>query len=327
MKNTILLAFLASMLCADGAGPAAAQSWPDRPVTMVVPFAAGGGTDLLGRIIAKRLSEVLGQQIVIENVGGAGGMIGSARVVKSPPDGYTMVIGTTADAINQSLYKAPLYSFANDLVPAGLMGSQPTVLLARKDFPANGLQEFAAYVKANTADVKQGSAGIGSTGHLFCELLHVALGIKGVTHLPYRGGGPAMQDLVAGRYDYICTLGPTGKQLIEANTVKGIAILEPKRSPQLPTLPSTAEQGLPNFDVSTWFGLFFPKGTPEPIVRKLNAALAETLESPWVHDRFKDIVATVAPREQRSPEALKALVDAEIAKMRSAIQGAGIQQL
>jgi tripartite-type tricarboxylate transporter receptor subunit TctC len=306
--------------------PAAAQTWPERPVTMVVPFAPGGGTDLLGRIVAKQLGEVLGQQVVVENVGGAGGMLGSARVVKSAPDGYTMVIGTTADAINQTLYKAPLYNFAADLVPAGLMGSQPTVLLGRKDFPANTLQEFTAYVKADPASVKVGSAGVGSTGHLFCELLHAVLGISGVTHVPYRGGGPAMQDLIAGRYDYICTLGPTGKQLIEGNTVKGIAILQPKRSPEIPRLPSTAEQGLPDFDVSTWFGLFFPKGTPEPIVRRLNAALAETLDSPWVHERFKDIVANVAAREERSPEYLKKLVDSETAKMSAAIRSAGIQQ-
>jgi tripartite-type tricarboxylate transporter receptor subunit TctC len=326
MRHILLLAFLALISLGAHTGPAAAQSWPERPVTMVVPFAAGGGTDLLGRIIAKRLAEVLGQQIVVENVGGAGGMIGSARVVKSPPDGYTMVIGTTADAINQSLYKAPLYNFAADLVPAGLMGDQPTVLLARKDFPASTLQEFAAYVKANHATMKNGSAGVGSTGHLFCELLHAALGISGVTHVPYRGGGPAMQDLIAGRYDYICTLGPTGKTLIEANNVKGIAILQPRRSLELPTLRSTAEQGLPDFDVRTWFGLFFPKGTPEPIVRKLNAALGETLESPWVLDRFKDIVAIAAPREQRSPEYLKQLVDSETAKMGAAIRAAGIQQ-
>jgi tripartite-type tricarboxylate transporter receptor subunit TctC len=293
---------------------------------MVVPFAPGGGTDLLGRIVAKQLGEVLGQQVVVENVGGAGGMLGSARVVKSAPDGYTMVIGTTADAINQTLYKAPLYNFAADLVPAGLMGSQPTVLLGRKDFPANTLQEFTAYVKADPASVKVGSAGVGSTGHLFCELLHAVLGISGVTHVPYRGGGPAMQDLIAGRYDYICTLGPTGKQLIEGNTVKGIAILQPKRSPEIPRLPSTAEQGLPDFDVSTWFGLFFPKGTPEPIVRRLNAALGETLDSPWVHERFKDIVANVAAREERSPEYLKKLVDSETAKMSAAIRSAGIQQ-
>jgi tripartite-type tricarboxylate transporter receptor subunit TctC len=237
-----------------------------------------------------------------------------------------MVIGTTADAINQTLHKAPLYSFANDLVPAGLMGSQPTVLLVRKDFPASNLQEFAAYVKANAASIKVGSAGIGSTGHLFCELLHAALGLSGMIHVPYRGGGPAMQDLIAGRYDYICTLGPSGKPMLEANTVKGIAILQPKRSPELPMLPSTAEQGLPDFNVSTWFGLFFPKGTPEPIVRKLNAALGETLDSPWVHERFKDIVAYAAPREERSPEYLKKLVASEIAKMGAAIRGAGIQQ-
>ena len=326
MRQTILPAILAFTSFIAGIGPAAAQTWPERPLTMVVPFAPGGGTDLLGRIIAKQLSEVLGQQVVVENVAGAGGMLGSARVVKSPPDGYTMVIGTTADAINQTLYKAPLYNYATDLVPAGLMGSQPTVLLARKDFPASGLQEFAAYVKANRESMKNGSAGVGSTGHLFCELLHAALGISGVTHVPYRGGGPAMQDLIAGRYDYICTLGPTGKQLIEANNVKGIAILQPKRSPELAILPSTAEQGLPDFDVSTWFGLFFPKGTPEPIVSRLNAALAETLDAPWVQERFKSIVADVAKRDERSPEYLKKLVDSEIAKMGAAIRAAGIQQ-
>src|SRR3954462_57952 len=322
-----LLALFAFALFGAAISPAAAQIWPERPVTMVIPFPPGGGTDLLGRIVAKGLTEVLGQQIVVENVGGAGGMLGSARVVKSAPDGYTMVIGTTADAINQSLYKTPLYDFLADLVPAGLMGSQPTVLLGRKDLPANTLQEFTSYVKANAASVKMGSAGVGSTGHLFCELLHAVLGIKGVTHVPYRGGGPAMQDLIAGRYDYLCTLAPTGKQLLDANNVKGIAILQPKRSPEIPSLPSTAEQGLPDFDVSTWFGLFFPKDTPAPIVRKLNAALAETLDTPWLHERFKEIVANVATREERSPEYLKKLVESDTAKMGAAIRGAGIQQL
>ncbi len=322
----ILIALAAFTFVADDMRPAAAQTWPARPVTMVVPFAPGGGTDLLGRIVAKRLTEVIGQQVVVENIAGAGGMLGSARVVKSAPDGYTMVVGTTADAINQTLYKTPLYNFATDLVPAGLMGNQPTVLLVRKEFPASTLQEFAAYVKANRMSVQYGSAGAGSTGHLFCELLNAALGIGSVTHVPYRGGGPAMQDLIAGRYDYICTLSPTGKPLIEANHAKGIAILRPQRSPEIPNLASTGEQGLPDFDVSTWFGLFFPKATPEPIIRRLNAALAETLDTPWVHERFKDIVANVAPREERSPEYLRKLVESEIAKMGAAIRGAGIQQ-
>src|SRR3954451_16251480 len=191
-----LLALFAFALFGAAVSPADAQVWPERPVTMVVPFPPGGGTDLLGRIVGKGLTDVLGQQVVVENVGGAGGMLGSARVVKPAPDGYTMVVGTTADAINQSLYKTPLYNFATDLVPAGLMGSQPTVLLTRKDFPASTLHEFAAYLKANLKSAQYGSAGAGSTGHLFCELLNAALGIGRVTHVPYRGGGPAMQDLI-----------------------------------------------------------------------------------------------------------------------------------
>jgi tripartite-type tricarboxylate transporter receptor subunit TctC len=322
----LLLTLLAMALLGEGATPAAAQTWPERPMTMVVPFAAGGGTDLLGRIMAKRLSEVLRQQVVIENVGGAGGMLGSAKVVKSAPDGYTMVVGTTADAINQSLYKNPLYNFATDLVPAGLMGDQPTVLLARKDFPADTLQDFAAWLKANRATAQYGSAGAGSTGHLFCEMLNAALGIGSITHVPYRGGGPAMQDLIGGRYDYICTLSPTGKPLIDGKQVKGIAILQPKRSPEIPDLRSTAEQGLPDFDVRTWFGLFFPRNTPEPIVRRLNAAIGEALDTPWVHERFKDIVANVTPPAERSPEFLAKLVGTDIGKMREAIKQAGVQQ-
>ena len=302
-----------------------AQNWPERPVTMVVPFAAGGGTDLLGRIVGKRLSEVLGQQVIIENVAGAGGMVGSARVVKAPPDGYQMVVGTTADAINQTLYKAPLYNFATDLVPAGLMGNQPSVLLTRKDFPATDLKEFTAYAKANQSALQMASAGTGSTGHLFCNMLNAALGIT-VTHVPYRGGGPAMQDLIAGRTDYICTLTPTAKPLMDGNLARPIALLSRERSPMLPDLATAHEQGLTDFDTDTWFGLFFPKDTPEPIVRKLNAAIAVTLDSPWVQDRFKEIVASVAASDRRSPEYLQKLVVTEIAKMRDAIKAAGVAQ-
>src|SRR4051794_30155017 len=191
-KNALLLALAARSLCGAGASRTmaqGAQAWPSRPGAMVVPFAAGGGTDVLGRIVGRGLSEVLGQQVIIENVAGAGGMVGSARVVKAAPDGYQMVVGTTADAINQTLYKAPLYNFATDLVPAGLMGNQPSVLLTRKDFPANDLKEFTAYAKANQSGLQMASAGTGSTGHLFCNMLNAALGIT-VTHVPYRGGGP-----------------------------------------------------------------------------------------------------------------------------------------
>jgi tripartite-type tricarboxylate transporter receptor subunit TctC len=298
--------------------------WPERPVTMVVPFAAGGGTDLLGRVMGKGLSEVLGQQVVIENVAGAGGMVGSARVVKAPPDGYQMVVGTTADAINQSLYKTPLYSFANDLVPAGLMGNQPSVLLVRKDLPVNDLKQFTAYAKANQASMQYASAGTGSTGHLFCSMLNAALGID-ITHVPYRGGGPALQDLIAGRTDYICTLTPTAKPAMDGNLVKTIAILSRERSPMLPDLASAHEQGLTDFDTDTWFGLFFPKGTPESIVRKLNAAIGTALDTPYVQERFKEIIANVTPPEKRSPEYLAKLVVSETEKMHNAIEAAGVQ--
>ena len=323
MRPTIAFVLLALALA--GGRPAAAQEWPSKPITMVVPFAPAGGTDLLGRVVAKQLAEALGQQIVVENVGGAGGMLGSAKVVKAPPDGYQFVIGTTADAINQSLYKAPLYNFATDLVPAGLVGAQPTVMLVRKDFPANNLKEFTAYAKANQSTMQYASAGTGSTGHLFCSLLNVALGIN-VTHVPYRGGGPAMQDMLAGRTDYICTLSPTAKPAMDANQLKALALLSRERSPMLPDLPTAHEQGVTDFDTSTWFGFFFPKGTPDAIVRKMNAAIAVSIDSPYVQERFKDIVATIAPPGQRSPEYLARLVDSETAKMRAAIQSAGIQQ-
>jgi tripartite-type tricarboxylate transporter receptor subunit TctC len=331
MKPTISIAALSAAVLTIAsphhavAQTSAAQNWPERPVTIVVPFAAGGGTDLLGRIGGRRLSEVLGQQVIIENVAGAGGMVGSARVVKAAPDGYQMVVGTTADAINQTLYKAPLYNFATDLVPAGLMGNQPSVLLTRKDFPANDLKEFTAYAKANQSGLQMASAGTGSTGHLFCNMLNAALGIT-VTHVPYRGGGPAMQDLIAGRTDYICTLTPTAKPLMDGNLARPIALLSRERSPMLPDLPTAHEQGLTDFDTDTWFGLFFPKDTPEPIVRKLNAAIAVTLDSPYVQDRFKEIVASVTPPDRRSPEYLQKLVVHEIAKMRDAIKAAGVAQ-
>jgi tripartite-type tricarboxylate transporter receptor subunit TctC len=322
MKRAFAAAAL--ILTITGQRAAAQTNWPERPVTMVVPFAAGGGTDVLGRIVAKGLGEALGQQVIVENLAGAGGMVGSARVVKAPPDGSQMVIGTTADAINQTLYKAPLYNYAADLVPAGLMGNQPSVLLARKDFPADNFKDFVSYVKANQSTLQYASAGTGSTGHLFCSMLNAALSIN-ITHVPYRGGGPAMQDLIAGRTDYICTLTPTAKPAMDGNLVKALAILTRERSPLLPNLPSAHEQGVTDFDTDTWFGLFFPKGTPEPIVRKLNAAIATTLDSTFVRDRFKEIVANVAPPDRRSPEYLQQLVMSETAKMGAAIRAAGIQ--
>ena len=251
-----------------------AKQWPTRPVTLVVGFAAGGGTDVLARIVARKLSEVLGQQVIIENVGGAGGMVGSARVAKSPPDGYTIVMGTRADAINQTLYKKPLYNLLDDLVPVVLIADQPTMLITRNEFPANTMPEFIDYVKKNQATMKVASAGAGSTGHHRCQLLNAAIGVN-VTHVPYRGGGPAMQDIIGGRVDYICTLTGSAVPLVEGKTVKAIAVLTKERAPMLPNVKSSWEQGFKDLEASTWFGFMAPKGTPKPVIKKLHDATVD----------------------------------------------------
>ena len=205
---------------------------------MVVPFPPGGGTDVLGRIIGHRLSEILGQQVIIENIGGAGGMIGSNKVARATPDGYQFVLGSRADAINQTLYKHPLYDLKEDLVPVILVADQPMAMIARHDLPVDGLQDFIAYVKKNQATMRTGSAGIGSTGYVDCALFNQAIGVK-VQDIPYRGGGPALQDLIGGQYDYFMTLSPTAVPPIQSNLVKGIAVFRRER---LPSLPSPADR-------------------------------------------------------------------------------------
>jgi tripartite-type tricarboxylate transporter receptor subunit TctC len=301
----------------------AAQTWPTRPVTMVVPFAAGGGTDVLGRIVGQRLSQVLGQQVIIENVGGAGGMVGSARVVKAEPDGYQFVIGSRADAINQALYKRPLYNLRTDLAPVILVAEQPTVLVARKDLPVNALPEFIAYAKANQSGMQFGSAGAGSTGHIDCALLNARIGVN-VAHIPYRGGGPALQDLIAGRIDYFCTLSATIVPHLESGIVKPIAVLTGKRVPMMPKLASAGEQGLSDFEASTWFAFFLPKATPEPIVARLHDATAAAMDTPALQERLLEAGASVVPPERRSPDYLRRFVDSEIDKNAAPIKAAGI---
>ncbi len=322
-RRTILLALAASAFLHDGASPAAAQSWPTRPVTMVVPFAAGGGTDVLGRIIGRRLSEVLGQQVVIENVGGAGGMVGSARVAKAAPDGYQFVLGSRADAINQTLYKNPLYNLTTDLAPVVLIADQPMVLVTRKDLPVADLQEFIAYAKKNQGAMQFGSAGAGSTGHVDCALLNAAIGIN-ITHVPYRGGGPAMQDLIAGRIDYFCTLTATVVPQIESNLVKAIAIFTRNRAPMLPKLASAYEQGFTDFEASTWFGFFLPKGTPAPIIQRLHDATVAAMDTPSVQERLIESGSLVVAPERRSPDYLQRFVESEIAKNAGPLKAAGI---
>jgi tripartite-type tricarboxylate transporter receptor subunit TctC len=306
------------------AGAAAAQDWPTRPVTMVVPFAAGGPTDVLGRVMAERLSQILGKQVVVENVGGAGGMTGAQRVARAAPDGNQFVLGTVGThAQNQTLYKKPAYHAAEDFAPVVLMAEVPLILITRKDFPAASLQEFIAHLKANQDKVTFGSAGAGSATHLGCVLLNSAIGAD-IRHVPYRGTGPAMQDLSAGRIDYLCEIVTTALPQIQGGAVKAIATLTRNRTPVLPELATAHEQGLADFEAYTWNAFFMPKGTPEPIIRRLHDATVEAMETPWVKERLQGLGASLVSPERRSSQYLAQFVRSEIEKWAAPIKASGV---
>ena len=320
MKRSLAFTLLVILVA-----PAAAQDWPSRPVTMVVPFAAGGPMDTVGRILGGRLGEVLGQQVVVENVGGAGGMTGAARIAKATPDGYQFVLGNIGThAHSQTLYKNPLYNAAADFSPVVLIAELPQVLIARKDLPARNLQDFIAYARQHQAKMQYGSGGAGSATHIACVLLNAAIGIN-VTHVPYRGGGPALQDLVAGRIDYQCLDAPIAVPQIEAGAVKAIAVLTRERSAVLPTLASAHEQGLTDFAAANWCAIFLPERTPAPIVGKLHDAVVATMETPAVRTRMTEIGADLVASERRSPDYLAGFVRGEIAKWAAPIRASGVR--
>jgi tripartite-type tricarboxylate transporter receptor subunit TctC len=321
MARRFVLAVAAAMTLT---GATAAEQWPTRPVTTVIPFAAGGPTDVLGRVVAQRLSEILGQQVVIENVGGAGGMTGAQRVAQAQPDGYQMVLGTVGThAQNQSLYKRPLYNAATDFVPVALIADVPLVLIARKDLPANTLLEFITYAKANQAKMTFGSAGSGSATHLGCVLLNTAMGTD-ITHVPYRGTGPAMQDLAAGRIDFLCEVISTALSQIQGGTVKPIATLTKTRSPVLPDLATAQEQGLAGFEAYTWNALFLPRGTPDDIVARLHDATVEAMNTASVKERLEGLGAVLVAPERRSSAYLGKFVQSEIEKWAAPIKASGV---
>ena len=321
MKKTVFGAALVGIVGLYGV--AGAQDWPMRPVNMVIPFAAGGPTDVLGRVVAQRMTEVLGQQVVVENVGGAGGMTGSARVANAAPDGYQMVLGTVGThAQNQSLYKKPLYQADGDFAPGGLIAEVPILLIVRKDLPANNFKEFVAYAKANQSKMTFGSAGAGSATHLGCVLLNYTIGVD-ITHVPYRGTGPAMQDLQGGRIDYLCEIITTAKPQVDGGTVKAIAIFDKERSPAMPNLPTAAEQGT-NIEAYTWNALFLPKGTPEPIITKLNKSILETIHTASVRERLAGFGAKIVSDDRATPQYLGQFVKSEIAKWAVPIKASGV---
>jgi tripartite-type tricarboxylate transporter receptor subunit TctC len=321
MKTFVALAVALAACCSC---PANAQDWPARPITLVVPLAAGGGSDGLSRIFAPRLGELLGQSVIVENIGGVGGMIGSARVAKAPPDGYQVLLGTQGThAINQSIYANPLYNAATDFTPVALVFDVPLVLMVRKDLPASNMSEFIAYARANHAKMQYGSSGAGGNGHLACGLVNAAIGID-VTHIPYRGGGPAMTDLIAGRIDYLCALANIAKPQLDGQQAKGVAVMSRERSPILPELPTTHEQGLDNVEAIAWNAIFLPKGTPAPIVEKLHGAIFAALDTPAVRSRLIELGANMITPDRRSPAYLKKFVEDEIAKWATTIKAAGI---
>jgi tripartite-type tricarboxylate transporter receptor subunit TctC len=305
---------------------ARAQDWPTRAVTMVVPYAAGGPVDTLARILAARLSEILGQQVVVENMPGAGGMTGASRVAKAAADGYTVLLsGSAVLAINQSLYKKPLYNAVTDFEHVALFADSARVVIARKDLPANTLAEFVAYAKANQARMQFGSAGVGSGMHVCAVLLNAAMGTR-ITHVPYRGSAPAMQDLIGGRIDFVAEQISTALPQIQSNTVKAIATLGLERAPGLEQLPTAQEQGLAGLDCGSWASLSFPKGTPDEIVRHLAKAVNEAVETPAVRERFKSIGVTIPPPERRTPEYLAKFVPSEIERWAAPIKSSGASE-
>jgi tripartite-type tricarboxylate transporter receptor subunit TctC len=318
------LAALACLSLPPFAAPASGQDFPNRPMTMVVPFAAGGAVDVLGRTLAARAAEILGQQIVIENVGGAGGMTGANRVAKAAPDGYQFVLGSVGThAQNQWLYKQPAYNAAKDFEPVILVGTTPLLLVTRKDFPADNLPEFIAYAKAHPGELKFGSAGVGSAIHMGCVLFNAAAGIT-ATHIPYRGGAPAMQDLIAGRIDYGCNIITSAYPQVRDQVVKAPALLGARRAPLLPDLATAQEQGMAGFDAGSWNVIFLPKGTPDPIVRKLNAAMSEAMESADTVKRLLAIGVDIPPKESRTAAYAAGFVEQEIKKYEAPIKASGI---
>jgi tripartite-type tricarboxylate transporter receptor subunit TctC len=307
------------------ASPVCAQDWPTRPVTVIVPWAAGGPVDTVARILTARMSEILGQQLVIENAGGAGGTTGTLRASKATPDGYTVLLsGSAVLAQNPTLYKRQMYNPVTDFEHAALHNDSARVLLVRKDFPARTFAEFVAYLKANADKLQYGSPGVGSGGHVCAILLHQALGVT-TTHVPYRGAGPAMQDLLAGRLDYMFEQISTSIPQVQAGTVRALAAMSPAPAPGLETLPTSDSQGLKGLDCGAWGAFSFPKGTPQPIVQKLAKAVSDTLDTPAVLARFKTLGVTPIAKERRSPEYLKNFVLSEIERWGKPIKASGVK--
>jgi len=317
-----LAATLAAVL-ATLAGPALA-AYPERPVTVVVPFAAGGATDVIARIYADHMSRTLGQQLVIENVTGAGGTIAATRVARASPDGYTLLMGNLGtQAASVGLYPNLAYDPRTDFAPIMNAAATPMLVAAKNDLPVKDFREFVAYVKANAGKLNYGTGGVGATSHLTCLFLDTLLDVK-VQHVPFRGSGPALNALIAGQIDYVCdqTVGIVPQ--IQGRQVKGLVAAVKTRIPVIPDVPTSEEQGLPQFQAAGWNALFAPKGTPADIVEKLNAAAKAALRDETVRKRLLELGAELPDEAGQTPAALGELVRSEIEKWVPVIKKAGV---
>ena len=302
---------------------AARAAWPERPVTMIVPFAAGGPTDVVARIVSENMSRTIGQQIVVENVAGAGGTTGITRAATSAPDGYTIMMGHMGThGAAPAVYPNLKYDPTKDFAPVGLAAGTPIVIVARKNFPAKDLKEFIAYVKANSTKLNEAHAGVGSVSFTPCTLLNSLLGVK-PTRVVYRGTGPALNDLVSGQVDYMCDQIVNLVPQIQAGTIKAYAVALPQRSPALPDVPTTKEGGLPDFLVSAWNAIFAPKGTPPEIVKKLSDALQKALADANTRKRLLDLGADLSDTKAQTPEGLGKLVESEVARWNKVLKSVG----
>jgi tripartite-type tricarboxylate transporter receptor subunit TctC len=320
IKLTCLVA-----LAGFGAMPliAQAQSYPVRSITVVVPFPAGGPSDVVARIVTERMGRTLGQQMVIENIGGAGGTLGSARVAAAQPDGYTLLAGSMGSHVAAPVLTPNIkYDAARDFEPVGLTANAPAVIVARKDFPAENLSEFVAYLKENGDKLKQAHGGIGASSHMACLLFNQALGIR-PTPVAYRGTAPAMNDLVGGHVDFLCEQSVSVAEQIKAGAVKAYVVSANQRLAMLPNIPSAKEAGI-NYQMSIWAGIFAPKGTPKEIIAKLAAALDKSLDDPLVRNRLAELGGSIPAKQERTPASFARLVKAEITRWSPILKAASL---
>jgi len=328
MPSIIRAAFICALVVLGTGGMALdahAQAYPNRAITVVVPFPAGGPSDVIARIVTEHMGRTLGQQLVIENVGGAGGTLGSARVAAAKPDGYTLLAGSMGSHVAAPVLTPNVkYDSERDFEPIGLTAHSPAVIVARKDFPASNLKEFVAYLKQNGSNIKEAHGGVGASSHMACLLFNTAVGVN-PSMVAYRGSGPALNDVMGGHVDFLCEQSVSVAEQVAGGTIKAYVVSANSRLAALPNVPSAKEAGI-NYQMSIWAGIFAPRGTPEEIVAKLAAALDQALDDPTVKKRIGDLGGSIPSKAERTPANFTKLVHAEIARWSPILKSAVANQ-